>query len=77
MCKVGHKIKEVVEMILKIEPKLGIEVYVNNKNTISVVNPNQVNELGEVEAAIVRIHPNYIDAVISALQDAKKEIIGG
>lgn len=63
-------------MTLKIEPRLGVEVYVNQENTISVVNPDQENEHGQVEDVVVRIHPDYIDAVIDALQKCKTEIKG-
>lgn len=63
-------------MTLKIEPRLGVEVYVNNGKTISVVNPNQENEHGQVEDVVVEIHPDYVDAVIKALQKCKAEIDG-
>lgn len=64
-------------MTLKIEPRLGVEVYVNNEETISITNPNQENAHGEVEDVVVRIHPDYIDDVIKALQECRKEIKGG
>lgn len=63
-------------MTLKIEPRLGVEVYINQENTISVVNPDQENEHGQVEDVVVRIHPDYVDAVIEALQKCKTEIKG-
>ncbi|MFC2997363.1 hypothetical protein ACFODO_19375 [Acinetobacter sichuanensis] len=61
-------------MTLKIEPRLGVEVYVNQENTISISNPEQNNEHGEIEDVIVCIHPDYVDAVIDALQKCKAEI---
>lgn len=62
-------------MTLKIEPRLGVEVYVNQENTISIANPDQENKHGEVQDVIVRIHPDYVDAVIEALQKCKAEIL--
>lgn len=62
-------------MTLKIEPRLGVEVFVNEGSTISISNPDQLDEHGQITDVIVQIHPDYIDAVISALQDAKKEIL--
>lgn len=62
-------------MTLKIEPRLGVEVFVNQVNTISISNPDQLDEHGHTNDVVVQIHPDYIDAVISALQDAKKEIL--
>lgn len=62
-------------MTLKIEPRLGVEVYVNNENTISITNPDMKNEHGHVEDVIVRIHPDYIDEVIDALKKCKSEIL--
>lgn len=62
-------------MTLKIEARLGVEVFANEGGTISISNPDQLDEHGQNIDVIVQIHPDYIDAVISALQDAKKELL--
>lgn len=64
-------------MTLKIEPRLGVEVFVNEGNTISISNPDQLDEHGQNTDVIVQIHPDYIDAVIKALQTAREKIIEG
>ncbi len=64
-------------MTLKIEPRLGVEVYINQENTISISNPDQLTEHGNYEDTIVRIHPEYVDEIIAALQKCKAEILQG
>ena len=64
-------------MTLKIEARMGVEVYVNNANTVSIVNPDQPNEHGGYDDTVVVIHPDYIDSVIKALQECKNKILMG